>query len=125
MNKSYENNKIKIINAYNNLLRLPRKKKWKLLRFGTSYLNYFQSIIMIKPIIHYYVNLAKQYTRIILMTSISSCNCNWNKKGKKILIYFLLARFSKYKAIENKRQVSSPIYIHSKFLKRNLCFLEL
>ena len=31
-------------------------------------------------------------------------------KGKKILIYFFAGRFSKYKAIENKRQVSSYLY---------------
>ena len=110
MNKSYENNKIKIINAYNNLFEITKKEKMEIVKIWH----------FIPELLQKYHNDKTNYSllcesrEIVYKSHFNDFNfpaaTAIGIKGKKILIYFFAGRFSKYKAIENKRQVSSYLY---------------
>ena len=110
MNESYKNNKTKIINAYNNLFEIAKLEKMEIVKIWH----------FIPELLSKYNNDKTNYS--LLCESRETVYKDYFKnfnfpaataigiKGKKILIYFFAGRFSKYKVIENKRQVSSYLY---------------
>ena len=110
MNESYKNNKTKIINAYNNLFEIARLEKMEIVKiwhfipellskYNNDKTNY--SLLCESREIVY-----KDYFKNFNFPAATAIGI----KGKKILIYFFAGKFSKYKVIENKRQVSSYLY---------------
>ena len=110
MNESYKNNKTKIINAYNNLFEIAKLEKMEIVKIWH----------FIPELLSKYNNDKTNYSLLCESreTVYKDYFNNFNFpaataigiKGKKILIYFFAGKFSKYKVIENKRQVSSYLY---------------
>jgi len=110
MNESYKNNKRKIINAYNTLFEIAKLEKMEIVKiwhfipellskYNNDKTNY--SLLCESREIVY-----KEYFNNFNFPAATAIGI----KGKKILIYFFAGKFSKYKVIENKRQVSSYLY---------------
>ena len=118
INESYEDNKTKIINAYNSLFEITKNDKMEIVKiwhFIPELLSkYNNDKTNYSLLCEAREKVYKDYFHNFNFPAATAIGI----KGKKILIYFFAGKFSKYKAIENKRQVSSYLYPQQIFKER-------